>query len=145
LLLKIVLTRLRRHVKGLTLDIGTLLEVGYADDLTIFVEADTELQKALCIIENFETGSGLAVHREKSEKLELGIKSTTMGIPIKQTIKTMGMHFCLDQAAMSQKNWDGLVNIIKYLTRSWKQRSLTEVGRANIIKAQLLPIISFVG
>jgi hypothetical protein len=54
--------------------------VGYADDLTIFVESDTELQKALCIIENFETGSGLAVNREKSEILELGIKSTTMGI-----------------------------------------------------------------
>jgi hypothetical protein len=68
-----------------------------------------------------------------------------MGIPIKQAIKIMGMHFCLDQAAMSQKNWDGVVNIIKSLTWSWKQRSLTEVGRANIIKAQLLPIISFVG
>jgi hypothetical protein len=37
------------------------------------------------------------------------------------------------------------VNQIKTLTMSWKQPSLTEVGRANIIKAQLLPIISFVG
>jgi hypothetical protein len=47
---------------------------------------------------------------------------------------------------MSQKNWDGVVNIIKSLTRrSWKQRSLTKVGRTNIIKAQLLPIISFFG
>jgi hypothetical protein len=148
LLLEILLTRLRRHDKGLTLDIGTLLAVGYADDLTIFVESDTELLKALCIIENFKTGLGLAVNREKSEKseiLELGIKSTTMGIPVKQTIKITGMHFCLDQAAMSQQNWDGVVNIIKTLTRSWKQQSLTEVGRANIIKAQLLPIISFVG
>jgi hypothetical protein len=53
LLLKILLTRLRRHVKGLTLDIGTLLAVGYADDLMICVESNTELQKALCIIENF--------------------------------------------------------------------------------------------
>jgi hypothetical protein len=58
---------LRRHVKGLKLDIGTLLAMCYADDLTIFVESDTELQKALCIIENFEKGSGLAVNREKSE------------------------------------------------------------------------------
>jgi hypothetical protein len=82
------------------------------DDLSIFVERDTELQKALCIIENFETGSGLAVNREKSEILELGIKSTTMGIPVKQTIKITGMHFCLDQAAMSQKNWDGVVNSV---------------------------------
>jgi hypothetical protein len=119
--------------------------VGYADDRTIFVESETELQKALCIIEIFETGSGLAVNREKSEILELGINSTTMGIPIKQTIKITGMHFCLDQAAMSQNNWDGVVNRIKSLTRSWKQRSLTKVGCANIIKAQLLPIISFVG
>jgi hypothetical protein len=145
LLLEILPTRLRRHVNGLTLDIGTLLAVGYADNLTIFVESDTELQKALCIIENFKTGSGLAVNREKSEILELGIKSTTLGIPVKQTIKITGMHFCLDQVAMSQKNWYGLVNRIKTLTRSWKQQSLTEVGRANIIKAQLLPIISFVG
>jgi hypothetical protein len=145
LLLEIFLTRLKRHLKGLTLDIGTLLAVGYADNLTIFVESDTELQKAHCIIENLETGLGLAVKREKSEILELGINSTTMGIPIKHTIKIMGMHFCLNQAAMSQKNWDGVVNIIKYLTGSGKQRSLTEVGRANIIKAQLLPIISFVG
>jgi hypothetical protein len=119
--------------------------VGYADDLTIFVESDTELQKALCIIENFKTGSGLAVNTEKSEILELKINSTTMGIPIKQAIKITGLHFCLNQAAMSQKNWEGVVNRIKYLTGSWKQRSLTKVGRANIIKAQLLPIISFVG
>jgi hypothetical protein len=133
LLLEILLTRLKRHVKGLTLDIGTLLAVGYADNLTIFVESDTKLQKALCIIENFKTGSGLAVYREKSEILEPGINSTTMGIPIKQTIKITGMHFCLNQAAMSQKNWEGVVNIIKSLTGSWKQRSLTEVGRANII------------
>jgi hypothetical protein len=46
LLLEILLTRLKRHVKGLTLDIGTLLAVGYADDLTIFVESDTELKKS---------------------------------------------------------------------------------------------------
>jgi hypothetical protein len=104
LLLQILLTRLRRHVKGLNLDIVTLLAVGYADDLTIFVESDTELQKALCIIENFETGSGLAVNREKSKILELGIKSTTIGIPVKQTIQITRMHFCLDQAVMSQKN-----------------------------------------
>jgi hypothetical protein len=55
------------------------------------------------------------------------------------------MHFCLDQADMSQKNWDGVVDRIISLTRSWKQRCLTEVGCSNIIKAQLLPIISFVG
>jgi hypothetical protein len=47
---------------------------------------------------------------------------------------------------MSQKKpWDGVVDRIKILTRSWKQHYLTEVGCANIIKAQLLPIISFVG
>jgi hypothetical protein len=74
LLLDILHTRLRRHVKGLKLDTGTLLTPGYADDLTIFVESDTELQKALCIIENFENGLGLAVNRETSEILELGIK-----------------------------------------------------------------------
>jgi hypothetical protein len=46
---------------------------------------------------------------------------------------------------MSQKNWDGVVDRIKTLTRSWKQHCLTEVGRSNIIKAQLLTMISFVG
>jgi hypothetical protein len=138
LLLEILLTRLRRHVKGLKLDIGTLLALGYADDLTIFVESDTELQKVLCIIENFEKGSGLTVNREKSEILELGIKSTTIGIPVKQTIQITGMHFCLDQADMSQKNWDEVLDRIKSLTRSLKQRCLTEVGRSNIFKAQLV-------
>jgi hypothetical protein len=90
LLLKILLNRLRRHVKGLKLDIGTLLALGYADDLTIFEESDIELQKALCIIENFKKGSGLAVNREKSEILELGIKSTTIGILVKKTNTNYG-------------------------------------------------------
>jgi hypothetical protein len=142
LLLKILLTRLRRHIKGLKLDTGTVLALGYADDLTIFVESDTELQKAVCIIEIFEKGSGLAVNREKSEILELGIKSTTIGIPVKKTIKITEMYFCLDQADMNQKNWDKVVEKIKVLTRSWKQRCLTEVGRSNKIKAQLLTIIN---
>jgi hypothetical protein len=98
------------------------LALGYADDLTIFVESDTELQKALCIIENFKNGSGLAVNREKSEILELGIKSTTIGILVKRTIKITGMHFCLNQADMSQKNWDGVcvcVCVIVYFQDRW--------------------------
>jgi hypothetical protein len=37
LLLEILLSRLRRHVKDLKLEIGTLLALGYADNLTIFV------------------------------------------------------------------------------------------------------------
>jgi hypothetical protein len=115
LLLKILLTRLRRHIKGLKLDTGTVLALGYADDLTIFVESDTELQKAVCIIEIFEKWSGLAVNREKSEILELGIKSTTIGIPVKKTIKITEMYFCLDQADMNQKNWDKVVEKIKVL------------------------------
>jgi hypothetical protein len=90
--------------------------LGYADDLTIFVESDTELQKAFCITENFENGSGLAVNGEKSEILELGIKSISIGIPVKQTIQITGMHFCMNHADMSQKNWDGVVYIIKVLT-----------------------------
>jgi hypothetical protein len=67
-----------------------------------------------------------------------------IGIPVKKILKITGMHFCLNQADISQKNWDEEVERIKVLTRSWKQRCLTEVGRSNIIKAQLLPIISFV-
>jgi hypothetical protein len=83
--------------------------LGYADNLTLFVESYTELQKALCIIENFENGSVQAVNRKKSEILELGIKSTMIGIPVKQTIKITGMHSCLNQADMSQNNWDEIV------------------------------------
>jgi hypothetical protein len=42
--------RLRKQVNGLKLDTGTLLALGYVDDLTIFEESDTELQKALCVL-----------------------------------------------------------------------------------------------
>jgi hypothetical protein len=105
----------------------------------------TELQKALRIIENFEHSTSLSVNRQKSEILELGVTSSTCDIPVREIIKIAGLNFCLDKQKMLNTNWESVVDRIKVLTRSWQQRYLTEIGRANIIKAHILPLITFVG
>lgn len=145
LVLEVLLTRIRRLVKGLDLDQGNLVALAFADDLTIFVEDNSELQKALRIIENFKEGSGLAINQEKSEILELNMKATTIGIPVHEVVKITGVRFCLDKQTINTKNWEAVLTRVKTLLNSWRQRYLTEIGRINIIKAQILPIITFVG
>jgi hypothetical protein len=46
---------------------------------------------------------------------------------------------------MKKLNWDNVLQRVKKLLSSWRQRYITIIGRANIIKAQILPLITFVG
>jgi hypothetical protein len=145
LVLEILLNRIRRLVKGLNLGSAEIVALAYADDLTIFVLNSKELEKAMCLIENFKAATGLEVNKEKSEILELGTSSRLHGVPTKHTVKITGVHFCLDKSKMLKKKWEENLNPVNTLLRSWKQRHVTLIGRANILKAQVLPIISFLG
>jgi hypothetical protein len=145
IVIKILLNRIRRIVKGLNLGAGDLVVLAFADDLTIFVPNSEELAKAMCLIENFKAATGLQVNKEKSEILELGAKSTLIRVPVKLKVKITDMWFCLDKTSMSDTNWSAVQDRISVLLRSWRQRHITVMGRANIIKAQILPILSFIG
>ncbi len=145
LVLEVLLTRIRRVVKGIKIDSATLIALAYADDLTIFTKDNDELLKALRIIENFEEASGLAINRQKSEILELGVKANASGIPVSEMVKITGIHFCLDEATMINKNWTDVLDKVTKMTRNWQQRSLTEIGKTNIVNAQLMPHVTFVG
>jgi hypothetical protein len=103
LVLEILLNRIRRLVKGLNLGSTEIVALAYADDLTIFVPNSKELEKAMCLIENFKAAAGLEVNKEKSEILELGTSSRLHGVPTKDTVKITGVHFCQDKSKMLKK------------------------------------------
>jgi hypothetical protein len=46
---------------------------------------------------------------------------------------------------MIQLNWGHVQNRVKSLLNSRRQRLITVIEKSNIIKAQILPLITFVG
>jgi hypothetical protein len=138
LVLEVLLTRLRRVCKGMQIESSTLITLAYADDLTIFAKDNLELHKALRIIENFEEASGLSIHRHKSEILELGVQAEACGIPVNDMVKITGIYFSLNEDAMLKKNWSSVHDKISNMTQNWNQRYLTEIGKTNIIIAQVM-------
>ena len=49
--------------------------IAYANDLTIFVDGDEQLRKAMGIITAFKDIAGLSVNVDKSEILEIKVKT----------------------------------------------------------------------
>jgi hypothetical protein len=46
---------------------------------------------------------------------------------------------------MLKKNWSSVHDKISNMTGNWNQRYVTEIGKTNIINAQVMPHITFVG
>jgi ribosome-interacting GTPase 1 len=105
----LLLTRIRRVVKGFEINATMLVALAFANDLTIFVKDNNELQNAIRIIENFEEATGLAINRQKSEILELGVKAAVSGIPVSEMVKITGVHFSLDKNKMVNRNWSNVL------------------------------------
>jgi hypothetical protein len=85
------------------------------------------------------------VNKDKSETLELEIKSNSTCIPVKASVNITSLHFGLDKEAMQKLNWEEAYTKVRKLLKSWHQRYLTMTGKGNIIRSQIMPIITFAG
>jgi hypothetical protein len=66
------------------------------------------------------------------------------GLQVKTELKITGIWFAKDKRRMDELNWGGVVTKVKSLLSAWSGRRLTIIGKTNIVRAQIQPLISFV-
>ena len=113
--------------------------------MTIFANSDDQLRKALEIIASFKDISGLTVNIQKSEILEIGIKTSITEIKRCDQVKITGVLFTMDRERMVASNWDYVEKRVKDKIKAWQGRNLTEMGKALLVKTVIMPIISYTG
>ncbi len=141
--------RSNKNIQGITVDgEESELEI-FADDLTAFFLNDTSLAKFLDLLEDFGECSGLRMNQDKSEIMLLGGCSNLLPdhlvnrLEIKTSVKILGINFTYDLRAKRKLNCDDLIKSIKEKLRRWRWRDLTVIGRIQIVKTFIIPILLY--
>ena len=100
IVMQVLLKKLESQLNPIVYKNFVLSLLAYADDLTIFLKNDDELEKALSIIASFKEISGLTINLEKSELLEIGIKTASTSIKVCNEVKITGTFFTMDKPRM---------------------------------------------
>ena len=120
----------------------------FADDLTAFIKTIKSARHLFEILENFRKCSGLKFNFQKTEAIGLGStpKSDIHKINIKVPsgpIKIVGIFFSQVPSETYNGNFTEKILKIKKLLNVWRQRGLTLIGKIQIIKSLIIPIVMF--
>jgi hypothetical protein len=76
--------------------------------------------------------------------MELGVSAFNCGIQVKTEMTITGLVFCKNPVKMSDSNWNTVYTRVKKKLDGSSGRQLTVIGMANILRAQIQPLVSFV-
>ena len=145
LVMEVLFNKLRKLKIGIKLGKQSIWSVAFADDLTLLVQSNQELRSALKILDEYKGISGLEINYDKSEILELNYKyDQSIGIPKADMVKITGIWFAVSYEKMVQNNWEEVCRRIAAKLQMWKGRSLSEIGKATVINAQISPMVLYV-
>ena len=124
----------------------------YADDLSLFVKNETELEAALKIIEKFGMISGLKLNRQKSIVLPFGgfqhnyeSYLDVQWLKPDECIKVLGIYFSgVKQASKIELNWKYKIEKMVQIINRWNKREISLYGRIILCKTFLLSQINYV-
>ena len=132
------------------LPISKLLQ--YADDTTLFVKNEEELDSALNIIETFGSLSGLKLNRSKSIALPFGgyicHNNTSCNVKWLQPnnfIRIVGVWFSAEkEASCIDLNWQPHIESMVRSISNWKKRNLSIYGKIILCKTFVLSKINYI-
>ena len=146
IVMEVLLNQIRRQGVGFKVCEMNIWGSAFADDLTIFSKTNKELASSLQIISDFKKVSGLEINVDKSEVLELNYTyDETLGIPKVTQAKITGIWFSMDNEIMLKLNWDDVLSKVAGKFNMWKGRHLSEIGKSTVIRAQIAPVVLYVG
>lgn len=107
----------------------------YADDTTAFVKSVKSLHALFDVISDFERGSGAKLNRSKTEALWLGSwKDRTdepLGLTWVRKTKILGIVF--GTTDVERDNWEPRLSKLDKCVSSWKNRSLSMIGKVLVL------------
>ena len=152
LALEILFIHIRENcnIKGIKIIKNEVKITSYADDATYFLKNELSMENLLATIDKFSKVSGLEVNKTKSECMILDFEmnlisheSTILGIPLVDNLKILGHHFGKNKMVCDYHNFYSKLNKYDKIVNSWKQRSLTIIGKNLLINALLNSLFSF--
>ena len=115
----------------------------YADDITLFMHDEHDMQIAITLFKEFSTFSGLLINKSKSGAMWLGNRKNSneafFGFQWKKKLKILGVYFANDQSAsFIKENWEQRIENMKRIIHSWEKKDLSLIGKIHIIKTFLI-------
>ena len=152
LVLKVLAISIRKNkdIQGIVVDGIEIKFELFADDLPVFLRNDGSLRHLLALISKFGICSGLVIHFDKTEVLLLGNSAmapaqdqSIMNIDVKRAVEILGVHFTYDRSLRHKLNFKETIDAIKTKLQLWKWRNLTIIGRIQIVKTFVIPLIMY--
>ena len=142
--------RKNKDIQGIVVDgIEVKLEL-FADDLTVFLRNDGSVRHLLALISKFGICSGLVINFDKTEMFILGNSvmapaqdQSIMNINVKRAVKILGVYFTYDSRLRHKLNFKEIIDAVKTKLQLWKWRNLTIIGRIQIVKTFVIPLIMY--
>ena len=120
-----------------------------ADDTTIFVNSKEDVGKALNIIEEFGSFSGLKLNRNKTEGLWIGkLKHCKEKIEnicwAENYVKCLGVYFGHNKNECKKLNINKQIEKSANIINQWGKRNLSMIGKITVVKSLIIPNITYV-
>ena len=131
--------RKNSNIKGLHIGDTSFKVTLYADDTTLFLKNEKDLENSKIVIDKFAELSGLKINFNKTVLIGIGKwknkTSSMQGFKMcPQTVRILGVYHSYNQEAAQNKNFiDRLVKVRNTL-QLWKHRGLTLHGKTLILK-----------
>lgn len=111
-----------------------------ADDTTVFLKNLEEVPKHLQTINVFSKASGLMLNHNKCELFSIHECPlvAVYGIPMKSSVKYLGIHITKDQAEVETLNITSKTEECKARLNLWLQRDISILGRIFLTKMESL-------
>lgn len=122
----------------------------YADDTTLILKDENEVNIALQQVEQFAKFSGLKLNRSKTEAMMVGKNQPEnlcdiKWIPKNGTLKILGIYFSACRGIGElEKTWQDRIDNIIRMIKAWEKRNLSIMGKVLIVKTFLLSQLVYV-
>ena len=125
-------------LKGISIFDREIRILQLADDTTLFLRDRDQLPKAIELVEQFSSASGLKLNISKCELLPLHECDETSidNVPIKNVVKYLGIHMTRNLLVKQHLNFNERIKKTRNIFNLWLQRDLTLYGRVLLSKAE---------
>ena len=120
----------------------------YADDLwATIIASQQNLDKLMAIVDSFSHATGLTINYNKTKIMRIGSLRdsnakyyTENQVIWSDKVRVLGITMTADPNAMISENYDELLNKMKIVLNPWKARTLSLMGRVQVINSLIVSL-----
>jgi hypothetical protein len=133
-----------KNIKGLNISAECVLKLLlYADDVTMFLTDETDIEQVFKLLDKFKSVSGLQLNMSKTEAMWIGANrnkdDTFFDLKWVNEVRILGIYFAGNKSASEIRlNWQPKITQLKQAIQNWEKRNLGVLGKICVIKSLLV-------